>query len=234
MYKIDFAYNIVQELINKDQRGKVRPKDFNDFAFQAINKLYADLFFQYRQVINKQNRFLLGSGLAKESHFTSQHLEYYWSFTPLLEVENGIVKLPQTIDDINYIGDIKTEGNTVVEKVESKYFNDIISHRFSKNKCNAAYRILGQNIEVTPGVDRIKIYYLRRPNAPKWTYRLIEGQPLFDPTLEDFSDLDIHNSLLPFVVIEICLYAGVNIREAEVIQVMNNERNLEIQKDNLV
>jgi hypothetical protein len=233
MYPIDSAYNLIQSLLNKDQRGKVRPKDFNWFSFQALYKLYADLFSQFRVIISKQNRFFTGQGLAKEAHYTIQQLEYYMQTSNKLDVVDTRVILSQAIPDENHIAEITTEKGVLLEIVEAGYFNLIQTHRYNTS-CSPCYRLESDKIYVSKGIDKIIIHYLRKPKKPNWAYIEIGGQPVFNPGSPDFSDFDIHTSLLSMLIVEIASLAGISIREPEVVQVMNQDKNMEIQKDTLV
>lgn len=230
MYPIDTAYNQILSILNKDQRGKLKPSDFNIFAYQSINKLYAGLFTKFRLVVSRQNRFYNGQGLAKETHFVQQHLEHYLQTGEWTEIHDGKCK---TAPDTNHVVEVVNPKGMFLEKVDSGYFNIITSHRY-QNQCNPYYRLEGNTLYVSPGIEKIKIQYLRKPKKPNWTYKVVQGTPIFNPDAADFCDLDIHPALYSSLVEEIAFLSGVSIREPEVVQVMNQQKNTEIQKETLL
>ena len=68
----------------------------------------------------------------------------------------------------------------------------------------------------------MSIYYTRYPVDPKWTYNMFTGDPLFDNSAPDYQDFELTRADFNDLVIKICLYAGVNIRENEVVAAMTN------------
>ena len=59
--------------------------------------------------------------------------------------------------------------------------------------------------------------YVRYPNPPNWTYAtLLAGEPLFDPTADDYQDFELPLSDEPTLIAKICQYVGIEIREADV------------------
>jgi len=88
---------------------------------------------------------------------------------------------------------------------------------------------------VTPvTTGNIYINYIRYPLDPEWTSQLIgpDGDPIFDPNQIGYQDFELPKADFIGLVIKILEYAGVVIREAEVITYANTE-DLEItQQDN--
>jgi hypothetical protein len=229
MYLIDTAYNLVLHISNKSQRGKITPLDFNLFAAQSLNKLYNDLLSDYRLLINKQNRYFTGQGLANEAKFTSQQLEYYVEKSPLLDIAERSIDLSE---NMSFVINISAQDGAVFEKSDPLYFDVILNHRYNSSSCRTAYCRYGNRVAFSSDVEKIRITYLRNPATPKWTYSTVGGVELFNPDAPDFAELDIHPSLLSRTVVEICSLAGINIREPEITQMMEQQKANEIQKNN--
>jgi len=83
----------------------------------------------------------------------------------------------------------------------------------------------GNQIAVYPDTitNNINIYYVRYPQDPKWTYTVVNGSPLFNQSANDYQDFELAISDFPKLVLKICEYAGVNIRESEVVQAARTE-----------
>jgi hypothetical protein len=100
-----------------------------------------------------------------------------------------------------------------------------------------AYVLEGNNVTAYPttisGVSDLQTQYVRYPKDPKWTYQtLTGGQPLFDQSQADFQDFELPLSDETDLVVNILKYAGLSIREAEVVQAATAQENLETIQEN--
>ena len=75
--------------------------------------------------------------------------------------------------------------------------------------------------------------YARYPVDPKWTYNSIgaDGDPVFNPTASDYQDFELPLSDSIDLVIKICQYAGISIREEEVVGFEQREEQLTLQTE---
>tara|TARA_R110000803_G_scaffold41754_1_gene89730 strand:- start:298 stop:750 length:453 start_codon:yes stop_codon:yes gene_type:complete len=67
-------------------------------------------------------------------------------------------------------------------------------------------------------VASVTCSYIRTPEPPKWTYNVISGNPVFNISAGDYQDFEIHPSDEARLIVKILGYAGVSIREADVVQ----------------
>lgn len=73
--------------------------------------------------------------------------------------------------------------------------------------------------------------YLRYPKDPKWTYISLErGEPVFNPSAADYQDFELPIEDEPLLVTKILQYAGLSIREAEVVNYGLQEEIKDMQK----
>ena len=97
---------------------------------------------------------------------------------------------------------------------------------FTEGTGTAAYGNLGNQITLYPGetcdgsIIKCNLTYLRYPLKPKWTYSTIgpDGDPIYNPNALDYQDFELPLSDAIDITIKICEYAGLSIREKEVIQ----------------
>ncbi|MGY8868780.1 MAG: hypothetical protein ACKVJK_24505, partial [Methylophagaceae bacterium] len=61
---INSVRNTILAILNKNNYGYISPADFNLFAKQAQLDIFDDYFYQYNQLINKENARLSGTGYA--------------------------------------------------------------------------------------------------------------------------------------------------------------------------
>jgi hypothetical protein len=76
------------------------------------------------------------------------------------------------------------------------------------------------------------VYYIRKPLDPKWTYTVVNNNPLFNPSAADYQDFEIHPSDEPKLIIKILSYMGVSIREQDIFTVAESMDNELYTKEN--
>lgn len=73
--------------------------------------------------------------------------------------------------------------------------------------------------------------YLRYPKDPKWTYiSLDRGEPVFNPSAADYQDFELPIEDEPLLVTKILQYAGLSIREPQVVNYGAQEEIKDMQK----
>jgi hypothetical protein len=72
--------------------------------------------------------------------------------------------------------------------------------------------------------------YLRYPKDPQWTYTSPSGDPLFDPSSSTYQDFELPLDDFANLVIKILEYAGISIREQEVVSAAKAEEVQDIQQ----
>ena len=100
-----------------------------------------------------------------------------------------------------------------------------------------AYVLEGNNITAYPttisGVADLQTQYVRYPKDPKWTYQSLSGgQPIFDQSQADYQDFELPLSDETDLVIGILKYAGLSIRELEIVQAADAQQKTEIIQEN--
>jgi hypothetical protein len=69
------------------------------------------------------------------------------------------------------------------------------------------------------GYGAVRNDYFRYPKDPKWTYiSLANGEPVFDQSQLDYQDFELPIEDGYKLVMKICQYCGISIREADVVQ----------------
>ncbi len=76
----------------------------------------------------------------------------------------------------------------------------------------------------------MELLYIRKPKTPKWTYNIVAGNPMYNAGASDKQDIDLHQSLYPKVVVKILQYAGLSLREMDIVQASEGEEVKIIQK----
>lgn len=217
------------------------PTDFNLYAKQAQMDLFEDYFFKYNEQIVKQNARRGGSGLADIAKGQEEVISRFIlteNLTPLTigtETVNQFF-LPEDFYRINKLMYKNPNGRVVeVERVNNFSAMELFMSNLTQPiSLFPVYIQEGIKATVYPesinDPDVVMCNYIRYPKDPKWTWQILQGNtPLFDQGANDFQDFELAAHDEPRLVAKILQYAGINIRETEVVQFANQEEQKDLQ-----
>ena len=227
---INDVRNTVLSIISKENRGYITPLEFNLFAKQAQLEIFEQYVFNYSNAINKQNARMHGEGYTD---IPRNMVEVIDSFSVLDTLSyNGITNHFDTPSDYFFLTRINYNNNKEVEKVSpSKILYLLGSNLTAPSVSYPVYVLDNQGILVYPTTisSNITAQYLRYPKDPQWTYTSPSGDPLFDPSSSTYQDFELPLSDFANLVIKILEYAGISIRESEVVSAAKAEEVQDIQ-----
>jgi len=243
---INSVRNTVLAIINKNNYGYISPSDFNLFAKQAQLDLFDEYFYNYNEQINEENARLSGTGYANiklgyeevidtfsvTEFLTQKTLNTSTYFLPSINTTGSDYYLLNKVLCFS-AGNLLGQAEKVSHNKITLLNNSLLT---TPNTTFPAYTQEGDSITIFPttinsGQD-VQAQYIRYPKDPKWTYvTLFNGEPLFDQTAADFQDFELPKDDANDLVAKILQYAGVSIREREVIQYgLTDEQQLDNQK----
>lgn len=233
---IDSIYNTLLTILNKEQQGYISPTEFNLIANNVQNEIFREYFEDGNRDKNKENRGLTNNGYSNLNFNLRQRLQQFASITTLT-LNGDKFDLPEDLyfieEDGVTAGATETYPDTVIDEVER---NQIAYLNKSIAKPTALYPVYeryGDNIVVSPSsIDEVKVRYLRKPKAPNWTYSMVSNQPMFNPANASFQDFELHESEYTNIVLKMLSYLGINLREADVVQVAESMKDKMNLKDN--
>lgn len=243
---INSVRNTVLAIINKNNYGYISPNDFNLFAKQAQLDLFDEYFYNYNQQINEENARLSGTGYANIKLGYEEVIDTFsvTSFLTQKTLNTSVYFLPSvtTTGSDYYLlnkvlcysaGNLLGEAEKVTHSKITMLNNSLLT---TPNTTFPAYTQEADSITIFPisinsGSD-VQAQYIRYPKDPKWTYiTLYNGEPMFDQTAADYQDFELPVDDTNDLVAKILQYAGVSIREADVVQFgLTDEQNLDNQK----
>ena len=230
---INSVRNTVLAVCNKNNYGYISPSDFNLFAKQAQMDMFEDYFYQYNYQINKVNAHTTGSSYADLAENLLEVIDSFSVFAALANVAANDFTLPA---DFYYINRLQVK-NLDIEKVsESKLLNLTNSLLTAPTEEFPAYIVRGNTATIFPDTITSAVFcqYIRYPLDPKWTYStLTNGEPVFNPDVAGlgYQDFELPLSDEPMLTTKILRYAGISIREAEVVNAMNTMETQENQQE---
>lgn len=135
------------------------------------------------------------------------------------------------INAVNY-GDVE-----VKEIAQHKLKNLLRSNLTAPTFAYPNYVLRGNAITIYPDTgttgDTVTLYYIRWPRTPNWTYSAItNGEPIFNINDPSYQDFEVSESEVYKLIMKICQYCGVQIREEQVVQYTQQQELLTEQNDN--
>jgi hypothetical protein len=216
---INQVYTTVLAIINKDNRGYISPIEFNLYAEMAQLSIFEDLFHKYSRGIVKQNARMYHSEFSDIPKHIREVLDIFTDECNL--VASSSFWIPSASDFYRLI---KLDYNQKeLEEISKLDINRVLNNNLvAPTNEYPAYINLGGKYKLYPSAsivgNQVLATYIRKPRQPKWTYTTISGNPLFNPSALDYQDFELPYSLFTDIVIKVLGYAGVEIREADIIQ----------------
>ena len=238
---INSVRNTVLSILAKDNRGYVTPFEFNLYAKQAQLEVFERYIYLYSNAIIKQNQRMHGEGYADVPKKLAEVIDRFY------KVENLTYNAPyfEAPSDSYFIQKIVLNNSKEIEKVShQKALYLLASNLTAPSVAYPVYTMADNYDNTTASVSNFTIYpdtiinnvsaqYIRYPKEPKWTYVAMgpnDSDPLFNPSAVDYQDFEMPMSDFSDLVVKILQYAGVSIREQEVMAAAKTEELQEIQQ----
>ena len=228
---INDVRNTVLSIISKENRGYITPLEFNLFAKQAQLEIFGQYMFNYSNAINKQNARMHGEGYTDIPKNMAEVIDSFSTFNSLTyNVVTNKFNLP---NDYFFLDKVVYNNSKEVEKVSHrKILNLVNSNLTAPTTAYPVYTMDENGILIYPTsiTTNITSQYLRYPKDPQWTYTSPSGDPLFDPSSSTYQDFELPLDDFANLVIKILEYAGISIREQDVVAAAKSEEVQDIQQ----
>jgi hypothetical protein len=246
---INSVRNTVMFLLNKDNRGYVSPSEFDYFAKQAQLEIFEQYFSDYAKAVALQNMRKKAQNYGDiAQHIQNKIDKFYTNATMAYRdqaatspgEEQDYFDLPTDLYkliNITYQGgfgtDIIMSGGTIIQPVAPHKFDMIVNSNYTQPTITyPIYVRKGDTVYVRPLSiqSNVQANYIRKPVDPHWGYTTVGGDPVYNST--NTTDFEISEEDETELVIKICKYAGLSIRERDVIQLTAQQEQLDYAKEN--
>jgi hypothetical protein len=221
---INEARNYTLAILNKENNGYITPDEFNLFAHQAQLDVYLEYERELNEAVQKMNARMSGSDYANTVGRIEALMDRFNVPNQVLTFAGGSFQLPSDWYKVNYP---KYQGFKIEYVSQGKIteLNEFPST--APTTVYPAYTQSGDLITVYPLTiqSNVTLNYLRYPAIPKWTYIVVPGSdaPLFNIAANDYQDFELPESDMMKIIVRICQYAGVSIREEQVVAMAKSE-----------
>ena len=231
---VNTVYTTVLSILNKEQRGYLTPYEFNQLATQVQLEIFEKFFEDYNQYVRMPKT---------DVEFASRMDHIMEEFQVFEENKhasgtNGVNEYEEPVD-LHRFGSVTWnlgKNSPSIEILSNRDYNEIKLSPLTQPSNDfpvAKYR--NNKIIVYPIPDVIdkkdvNFNYIRKPKDPVWAYKpnpALAGAFIFndsdpvDPGVipsTGFQDFEISDSQQTEVIINILKYAGVIIRDPQIVQ----------------
>ena len=233
MISVDRIYKTVLMFANSDIRGNVKPTDLRLALYDVANEIVEEYFYEVNRMLNRENRGLINGGFENIPDRIREKILYFLKEDVVLNYAAPYFELPA---DLRHIDSVFYQENNEVEFCKhNKEFKLLLNYTDTlPTNTNPIGLRIGDKIKVAPTtiVDEVTISYLRNPLIPNWTYTVVGGAELFNPSAPDFQDIDLHPSEENRVVLATLKRFGVNLKETDLTQMTAAREQIDFNQDN--
>lgn len=220
---IDRIFQTVKTLVNTDGNGNFKPKSFDLLLNNVVLEKFEELLFEVNRLVNRQNRGLVNGGLENVADKVRERIQHYLVEETTLVYENSKFTLPANLryfDTVFYL-------NEAIELCNNNMEFKLISN-LKNTAPEGDYPIglkQGNTIKVAPStiITNVTATYLRNPLQAKWTYQIIDGVEIFNPSANDYVDVDIHPGDEDDVILRVLKKFGINLKEKDIQEITSRE-----------
>ena len=237
---INSVRNTVMFLLNKDNRGYVSPSEFDYFAKLAQLEIFESYFVEYSKALLAQNSRKRGLNYGDSVAHIQNKIDIFTKNQSLTYIDTSQTTPGGTDDyfvlpsDAHKIINI-TYGGKVVQQVPSHRFDMIVNSNLTAPSVTyPIFKREGVQIQVRPlsisATGAVSVNYIKKPTDPHWGYNTINSDPIYNS--DSTVDFEISEEDEADLIIKICKYSGLSIRESDIVQVTSQQEQLEYQKEN--
>ena len=220
---VNTVYQTVLMILNKEQRGYMTPTEFNKVSTQV----QLEIFEKYFDDLNQQLRVpQADTDYADRQENIDEKIAIFKTFGPATFVTNtNYFSLP-TIDSYGNqvvfyrLGNVLYNEEKVVQRLDRREFYYANQSKLTKpSVINPAYLYENEKLFIKPLtiIDKIKVDYVRKPKNVVWGFAPGSlGQYEYQSALS--TDIELHVSEQTEIILKILLYAGIIIRDPQVVQ----------------
>lgn len=251
---VDRVYQTVLALANKEQRGYITPQEFNLFANHAQNSIFEQYFYdlnQFRRMpgnstVTSDPRDIVEEKLGLFKVYPTTYNASPGNSTGDVLIPIDLYRLESVsvcykdyqIGVYSAVGgsDVYKTAEELSTKEIALYESAKLAAWSKKRPVFVRHNPASDRIKVFPypevDVDTIKLSYIRKPNPPNWTYIIVDGTALANPSADaGHKDFELHPSEEKNLVIQILKLAGVAMKDFNIAQLAGQEEAKNIQQE---
>ena len=234
MINVNKVYRSVLSIINKEQRGYLTPDQFNKIARQVQLDIFENTFYEYNKSLNNNKSFKINEEYANINKFIKEKIDLF-AIQTNLAVSSGVVSLPSTTDtEIYRIIGLSTTTNNSILQVSKAEKDTLVKSKLTKPTINyPIYSRVGYTLNIYPTtITSVNIDYIKKPSDPNWNYNSVGVAGNYQYNSTGSVDFELHPSEETTLIVGILQYAGITIKDADIVNVATSEKNNKTTQEN--
>ena len=231
MINVNKVYRAVLAIVNKEQRGYITPDQFNKIAKQVQLDILESTFHEYTNSSLKTNKFGSINGYGDLPKNIREKLDVF-SINSTVAATAGAITVPSNMYRI--INMTITGQYVDFQEVSKQDLNYIAASPLTKpTKKYPIYYRQGNTIKIMPTtITSVSLDFIKMPDDPIWAYTTgAFGQYIY--ASGSSINFELHPSEEVNLVVGILSYAGIAIKDPEIVQAAVAEKNNKYTKENL-
>ncbi len=208
---VDTVYKTVLLILNKEQRGYMTPDEFNKVGQQVQLEIFEKYFEDLNQIVRAPQT---DADYADRLSYLEEKLSVFENISTY-NVSNGTVLL-SNVHRLNTV----TYNNIELQKLGRKEYYNIINSPLTKPTLSyPIYLQEGNSLKIHPvNIGLVDVSFIKKPININWGFIPDEGLGIFVYNASNATDFELHSSEQTEVILKILAYAGIVIRDPQVVQ----------------
>ena len=211
---VDTVYKTVLLIINKEQRGYMTPDEFNKIGQQVQLEIFEKYFEDLNQIVRAPQT---DADYADRLSYLEEKLSVFENLAVDNSVTSGTISLTNlNVHRLNTV----TYNNIELQKLGRKEYYNIINSPLTKpTKSYPVYLQEGNSLKIQPvDIGLVDISYISKPSNINWAFIVDPNLDIFVYDDNEATAFDLHSSEQVEVILRILAYAGIVIRDPQIVQ----------------
>jgi len=219
---VDTVYKTVLLILNKEQRGYMTPDEFNKIGQQVQLEIFEKYFEDLNQIVRAPQT---DADYADRLSYLEEKLSGFEKLG-VDESVTGTGTISLTNLNVHRLNTV-TYNDIELQKVGRKEYYNIIKSPLTKptllhpiylQEGNSLKIEPAGNTDVTKNVNKVDISYISKPSDIEWAFTVDPNLDIFVYDEDEATDFDLHSSEQVEVILRILAYAGIVIRDPQIVQ----------------
>jgi hypothetical protein len=210
---VDTVYKTVLLILNKEQRGYMTPDEFNKMGQQVQLEIFEKYFEDLNQLIRSPQT---ESDYADRVTYLEEKISEFETTNPSQAVANGVTTLP----NLHRLNTVAYNGIELQSLGKKEYYNIIRSPLTKPTETYPVYTQEGSTLKILPtSITSVETTFLTTPVPPVWGFTVDANLQIFIYSSGTSTNFGLHSSEQTEVILRILAYAGIIIRDPQVVQI---------------
>ena len=225
---VNTVYTTVLSILNKEQRGYLTPDEFNKIATQVQLEIFESYFEDYNQYLRMPKTDV--EFASRLDHIRDELQPFI--INAFASAVNGNVYTLPTATEVYRLGAAfyeRVTGAPEIQIVSKRDYHEQIQSPILKPSKNFPIATYSDNkltvfptVTTTPNVNDIGFNYIKKPTDPVWGFTVNSvGAYIYNAGTS--TNFEIEDSNQTDVILNILKYAGVVIRDPQIVQAASQE-----------